>query len=417
MGAALVVRALADAQAGNLRPVKQPQAGITYAHKIDKAEAAVNWCQSADEIGRRVRAFNPFPAASAQLGADLIKLWRVTVENVTLPNIAPGTVLKDYSGNNLSPVTVDGSSQVSITVTPRGGQGWVCYAPFNADVQVGVDPLQFSGTVSDMAWIVPGGRDGVAKPRTLRRVGGNSVTIDVRFAQPAQGGETVNNVLVKWGQGRNLNVSAADFTGKDVVTGGSEQATQIAPGHWRLVADISGMPEGLHNIKARVFNGRSGKPALFQTFSETVYVDRAGPDLAFENLSEGGIIEGARVVTVNNPDRTLYNLTYSIDGGAPQQADMVIKGRWRINLDGLSAGGHSITLTATEADYGNPRSVINTSTLTRGFTDEVKLSDARKPEKAAASIKTTPERLMVALMANDIRRSGKGPRLPARRTD
>ncbi len=283
-------------------------------------------------------------------------------------SFAPGTVLKDYSGNNLSPVTVDGSSQVSITVPPRGGQGWVCYAPFNADVQVGVDPLQFSGTVSDMAWIVPGGRDGVAKPRTLRRVGGNSVTIDVRFAQPAQGGETVNNVLVKWGQGRNLNVSAADFTGKDVVTGGFEQATQIAPGHWRLVADISGMPEGLHNIKARVFNGRSGKPALFQTFSETVYVDRAGPDLAFENLSEGGIIEGARVVTVNNPDRTLYNLTYSIDGGAPQQADMVIKGRWRINLDGLSAGGHSITLTATEADYGNPRSVINTSTLTRGFT-------------------------------------------------
>ena len=93
MGAALVVRALADAQAGNLRPVQQPLAGITYAHKIDKAEAAVNWRQSADEIDRRVRAFNPFPAASAQLGADIIKLWRATVENVTPPNIAPGTVL------------------------------------------------------------------------------------------------------------------------------------------------------------------------------------------------------------------------------------------------------------------------------------------------------------------------------------
>ena len=284
-------------------------------------------------------------------------------------SFAPGTVLKDYSGNNLNTVTVDGSSQVSITVPPRGGQGWVCYAPFNADVQPSVDPLQFSGTVSDMAWIIPGGRDGVAKPRTLRRISGNSVTIDVRFAQPAQGGETVDNVLVKWGQGRNLNASATDFTGKDVVTGGFEQTTQIAPGHWRLVADLTNVPEGLHNIKARIFNGRAaGKPALFQTFSETVYVDRAGPDLAFENLNDGETIQGARVVTVNNPDRTIYNLTYSIDGGAQQQADMVIKGKWRINLDGLPAGAHSITLNASEADYGNPRSVIGTSSLTRGFT-------------------------------------------------
>lgn len=283
-------------------------------------------------------------------------------------SFAPGTVLKDYSGNNLSSVTVNGSGQVSITVPPRGGQGWVCYAPFNADVQPGVDPLQFSGSVTDMPWIVPGGRDGQPKARTVRRVSGNSVTIDVRFAQPAAGGETVNNVLVKWGQGRNLNASATDFTGKDTVTGGFEQATQIAPGHWRLVADLTGVPEGLHNIKTRVFNARTGKPALFQTFNETVYVDRTGPDLAFENLNEAETIQGARVVTVNNPDRTLYNLTYTIDGGAPQQADMVIKGKWRINLDGLAAGAHSIVLNATEADYGSTRAVVNTSTLTRNFT-------------------------------------------------
>ncbi len=283
-------------------------------------------------------------------------------------SFAPGTILKDYSGNNTNAVTVDGLGRVTITVPARGGQGWVCYAPFNADVQPSVDPLQFSGSVTDMPWVVPGGRDGAAKPRTLRRVSGNSVTIDVRFAQPAQGGETVNNVLVKWGQGRNLNAGATDFTGKDIVTGGFEQATQIAPGHWRLVADLTGVPEGLHNIKARVFNARTGKPALFQTFSETVYVDRTGPDLAFENLNDGEAIQGARFVTVNNPDRTIHNLTYSVDGGPAQQADMVIKGKWRLNLDGLAAGAHSITLNATEADYGSTRAVINTSTLTRNFT-------------------------------------------------
>jgi methionyl-tRNA formyltransferase len=92
MGGVLVVRALVDAQTGKLHPVKQPESGITYAHKIEKAEAAVDWRQPADAIGRRVRAFNPFPAASAQMGSDVIKLWRATVEN-TSHNKAAGTVI------------------------------------------------------------------------------------------------------------------------------------------------------------------------------------------------------------------------------------------------------------------------------------------------------------------------------------
>jgi len=92
MGGALVVRALADAHAGKLQPVKQPEAGVTYAHKIEKAEAAVNWADSAQTIGQRVRAFNPFPAASAQLGDDVIKLWRASVENIA-HNKPAGTVL------------------------------------------------------------------------------------------------------------------------------------------------------------------------------------------------------------------------------------------------------------------------------------------------------------------------------------
>lgn len=92
MGGGLVVRALAQAQAGQLQPVKQPEAGITYAHKIEKAEATVDWQQSATVIGRRVRAFNPFPAASAHLGTDVIKLWRACEEN-RAHSQAPGTVL------------------------------------------------------------------------------------------------------------------------------------------------------------------------------------------------------------------------------------------------------------------------------------------------------------------------------------
>lgn len=94
LGGALVVQALADAQAGQLKPVKQPHEGITYAHKIEKAEAAVNWRDAAATIDRRVRAFNPFPAAAAQLNGEVIKLWRAVPEaSTSAVNVVPGTVL------------------------------------------------------------------------------------------------------------------------------------------------------------------------------------------------------------------------------------------------------------------------------------------------------------------------------------
>ena len=289
-------------------------------------------------------------------------------------SFAPGTKLKDYTGRNPDTVTVNGSGQVTLRVPGGGGQGFVCYAPFNAEAPTGVDPLQFSAggvAAGTMPWVIPAGRDGAAKPvRNIVRLTGDTVQIDVRYsnAGPQQNGETVDNVLVKWGQGRDLNGNGLiDNNGKSVVTGGFENTTKISDGLYRITATMTDAPEGLNVIKARVFNGRTGKPALFQTFTETVYVDRRGPDMVFENLNENETIEGARVVTINNPDRTLYNLTYSIDGGASQQADQVIRGKWRISLNGLSAGDHRITLNATEADYGPSRNVINTSTLTRNF--------------------------------------------------
>ena len=117
MGGALIVRALADVQAGKLQPRKQPEAGITYAHKIEKAEAAVNWTDSAQTIDRRVRAFNPFPAASAQLGSDVIKLWRATVDN-TAHNKPAGTVL---SANEHGVRVACGEGVLCVTELQRAG--------------------------------------------------------------------------------------------------------------------------------------------------------------------------------------------------------------------------------------------------------------------------------------------------------
>ena len=72
----MIVEALELAACGGLRPVPQPAEGVTYAHKIEKAEAAVDWSQPADAIERRIRAFDPFPGATRALGGEALKLWR-----------------------------------------------------------------------------------------------------------------------------------------------------------------------------------------------------------------------------------------------------------------------------------------------------------------------------------------------------
>lgn len=80
LGGTLIVQALQDAQQGVLHPEKQPDAGVTYAHKIEKAEAAIDWRLSATAIDRRIRAFNPFPGATAHMGGEVIKVWCAHVQ-------------------------------------------------------------------------------------------------------------------------------------------------------------------------------------------------------------------------------------------------------------------------------------------------------------------------------------------------
>lgn len=73
LGGSLIVEAI-----GKLPMPSEPQPldGVTYAAKIDKAEAAIDWKKSAGELDRHIRAFNPFPGAQAVLGGQVVKLWR-----------------------------------------------------------------------------------------------------------------------------------------------------------------------------------------------------------------------------------------------------------------------------------------------------------------------------------------------------
>ena len=81
LGGRLIVEALGLAACGGLVATPQPAEGVTYAHKVDKAEAAIDWSDSAVVIARRIRAFDPFPGASGVLGGEVVKIWRAEVGN------------------------------------------------------------------------------------------------------------------------------------------------------------------------------------------------------------------------------------------------------------------------------------------------------------------------------------------------
>ena len=67
---------------------------MTYAHKIEKAEAAIDWSQPAESIARRIRAFDPFPGAQrARSPARAIKLWAAAGRRRRRGACRPGTVL------------------------------------------------------------------------------------------------------------------------------------------------------------------------------------------------------------------------------------------------------------------------------------------------------------------------------------
>jgi methionyl-tRNA formyltransferase len=73
LGADLCVEALGRLP---LPATAQPADGITYAHKIEKAEAQIDWTKSAAELDRHIRAFNPFPGAQALFAGQTVKLWQ-----------------------------------------------------------------------------------------------------------------------------------------------------------------------------------------------------------------------------------------------------------------------------------------------------------------------------------------------------
>jgi methionyl-tRNA formyltransferase len=91
LGGAMIVDALHNLQNGSVIASPQPEAGANYAGKITKDEAALDFTQPAEKLARKIRAFNPFPGASAQFNGVQIKLWAAQALPDT--DAKPGQVL------------------------------------------------------------------------------------------------------------------------------------------------------------------------------------------------------------------------------------------------------------------------------------------------------------------------------------
>ncbi|MBQ5941359.1 MULTISPECIES: methionyl-tRNA formyltransferase [unclassified Massilia] len=76
LGGRMIVDALRKMAAGQLEAVPQPEEGVTYAAKISKEEAKLDFGLSAEALGRKVRAFNPFPGAHGQVNGVAVKIWQ-----------------------------------------------------------------------------------------------------------------------------------------------------------------------------------------------------------------------------------------------------------------------------------------------------------------------------------------------------
>ena len=112
IGAELIVSALA--QLPDLSPQAQPEEGVTYAHKIDKAEAAIDWSRPAEEVDRQIRSLSPFPGAWFERDGVRIK---VLGSKLASGAGAPGVVLDDALS------VACGTGAVRLTRLQRAGKG------------------------------------------------------------------------------------------------------------------------------------------------------------------------------------------------------------------------------------------------------------------------------------------------------
>jgi methionyl-tRNA formyltransferase len=119
LGGRLIVEALEAAACGGLVRTPQPTEGVTYAHKIDKSQARIDWQQPAVQIERLVRAFDPQPGCFFEFEGEALKVWRARAVEGSLA-AAPGAATIDRDRFTLA--CGDGSALELLELQRSGGR-------------------------------------------------------------------------------------------------------------------------------------------------------------------------------------------------------------------------------------------------------------------------------------------------------
>ncbi len=118
LGGDMIVEALRRLEQNALPATPQPEQGVTYAAKISKEEAALDFTLPADVLERKIRAFNPFPAASAAFAGVTLKLWQAKVV-ASDGTHAPGTIISADPQDGV--IVACGSDALRITELQKPG--------------------------------------------------------------------------------------------------------------------------------------------------------------------------------------------------------------------------------------------------------------------------------------------------------
>ena len=147
LGGRMIVEALELAACGGLQPVPQPAEGVTYAHKIEKAESEIDWSLPAHVIGQRIRAFDPFPGASTALQGEAIKVWGYEIDSYQrLSNERCGQILA--SGPEGVTVACGEGGALRLTTLQRAGGKRLPVADFLRGFPLPVGQVLGAGTVA-----------------------------------------------------------------------------------------------------------------------------------------------------------------------------------------------------------------------------------------------------------------------------